>query len=53
MSSRRRRERARLQLNLLCVFENISRRHYKIILNDENKFSRRLNDVNMTFRNQF
>ena len=35
------------------VLESISERHYEIIVNDENEFSRRLNDVDMTFRDQF
>ena len=37
-------------LNLLYIFESISERFYKMIINNEDEFSYRLNDVNITFQ---
>ena len=36
-------------LNLLYIFESIAKYYCEIIVNDENKFLRRLNDVDITF----
>ena len=53
LNSQWRRTWARFHSNFLCIFESILKRYCKIIVNNEDEFSRRLNDADMTFRNQF